>query len=80
MAKYIVAIVLLAVIAGPAFAQGRQTEPSPMEAAEQQRKKDALKIDQQYNAAMKNGDKAPAPVRTDPWQNMRGANEPNAKR
>jgi hypothetical protein len=78
MARYIFAIVLLAVIAGPVFAQNGQK--SPLEEAAQQRRTDAEKIDQQYNAAMKNSDKAPMPVRTDPWQNLRGTNDTNAKR
>jgi flagellar biosynthesis/type III secretory pathway M-ring protein FliF/YscJ len=80
MARFIVAIVLLAVIAGPVFAQRAKPGDNPLAAVDQQKKKDAAKVDQQYNAIMKNTDKTAAPVRTDPWQDMRGADDSKTKR
>ena len=79
MARYIVALVLLAIIAGPAFAQQKPPE-NPLAVDEQQKKKEALEVEKQYNATRKYRDQAPTPTRTDPWQNMRGADDSNTKR
>lgn len=80
MARYIVALVLLAVIAGPAFAQQKKPSDNPLVEIEQQRKKDAEAVDKKYKATLKNTDQAAAPVRIDPWQNMRGTADSKAKR
>jgi flagellar biosynthesis/type III secretory pathway M-ring protein FliF/YscJ len=80
MARYIVALVLLAIFAGPAFAQQKK-EDTPMQADEKRKKAEAEKIDKQYDAIMrKNSDTSAAPVRSDPWQNMRGADDSKNKR
>ena len=80
MARYIVALVLLAIFAGPVFAQQKK-EDTPMQAEEKLKKKEAEKIDKQYDAMMrKNKDLTAAPVRSDPWQNMRGADDSKTKR
>jgi hypothetical protein len=39
-----------------------------------------LEVEKQYNATRKYRDQAPTPTRTDPWQNMRGADDSNTKR
>ena len=80
MARYIVAIVLLAVIAGPAFAQRKGPERNPLAAEAEQKKKEAEVVDKQYKSVLKNTDQAAAPVRIDPWQNMRGAADSKANR
>ena len=79
MARFIVALVLLAVIAGPAFAQKKLHE-NPLAVEEQQKKKEAEAVEKQYNAMRKNSDQAATPTRTDPWQNMRGADDSKIKR
>jgi len=79
MARYIVAIVLLAVIAGPAFAQKKPPE-NPLVEEEQQKKKEAEAVEKEYNATRKYRDQAPTPTSTDPWQNMRGADDSKTKR
>jgi flagellar biosynthesis/type III secretory pathway M-ring protein FliF/YscJ len=79
MARYIVALVLLAVIAGPAFAQKKPTE-SPLAVEEQQKKKEAEAVEKEYNATRKYRDQAATPTRVDPWQNMRGADDSKTKR
>lgn len=82
MARYIVALVLLAIFAGPVFAQQKkEKEDTPLVAEEKLKKKEAEKIDKQYDAMMrKNKDLTAAPVRSDPWQNMRGADDSKTKR
>jgi hypothetical protein len=79
MARYIVAFVLLTVIAGPAFAQQRPEE-NPLAVEEQQKKKEAEAIEKRYNSIIKNTGNAAAPTRIDPWQNMRGAGDSQTKR
>jgi len=79
MARLIVAIVLLAIIAGPVFAQQKPAE-NPLAAEDRERKKEAEKVDKQYNAMRKHFDQAATPTNVDPWQNMRGANDPKAKK
>jgi hypothetical protein len=79
MARYIVAIVLLAVIAGPAFAEKKPPE-NPLAVEAQQKKKEAEAVEKEYNATRKYRDQAPTPTRSDPWQNMRGAADSSTKR
>ena len=78
MARYIVAIVLLAVIAGPVLAQEKPSD-NPLAVDEQQKKKDALEVEKQYNATRKFRDQAATPTRSDPWQNMRGPDDSKTK-
>jgi hypothetical protein len=81
MARYIIAIVLLAFIAGPVFAQGGQRGGNnPLAAEDARKKKDAVEVEKQYNAARQKADTAEAPTRVDPWQNMRGADDSKTKR
>jgi hypothetical protein len=79
MARFIVAIVLLAVIAGPAFAQKKPPE-NPLAVEEQQKKKEAEAVEKEYNATRKYRDQAAMPTRVDPWQNMRGTDDSKTKR
>ena len=76
---YIVAIVLLAFIAGPVFAQEKPSQ-NPLAEEAQQKKKEAEAVEKEYNATRKYRDQAPTPTRTDPWQNMRGADDSKTKR
>jgi len=78
MARYIVAILLLVNFAGPVFAQNKQPD-SLLELEDQEKKSDAAGVDKQYKSTLKNTDKAAAPTRADPWQNMRGANDSKTK-
>ena len=79
MARYIVAIVLLTIIAGPAFAQQSAGE-NPLAAEAEQRKKENEAIEKRYNSMLKNTDKTATPTRIDPWQKMRGADDSKTKR
>ena len=78
MARYIVAIVLLAIIAGPVLAEEKPSD-NPLAVDEQQKKKDALEVEKQYNATRKFRDQAATPTRSDPWQNMRGPDDSKTK-
>jgi len=78
MARYIVAFVLLAIIAGPVLAQEKPSD-NPLAVDEQQKKKEADAVEKQYNATRKFRDQAATPTRSDPWQNMRGADDSKTK-
>jgi hypothetical protein len=68
MRKIMIAAVLLAGLAGTAYAQQGQQE-DPEEAA---KKRDAAKLDKQYKTILELTDK-PTEVKSDPWRNMRGS-------
>jgi hypothetical protein len=81
MVRFIVAIVMLAVIAGPALAQQRRAPPpNPLAEEDKQKIKDAEAIDKQYKSTLRKTDPAATSVRVDPWQNMRGADDSKPKR
>ena len=81
MARYIVAIVMLAVVAGPTLAQQRRAPPAnPLAVEDKEKIKDAEAIDKQYKSTLRSTDSAATPVRVDPWQNMRGTDDSKAKR
>jgi hypothetical protein len=81
MARYIVAIVMLAVVAGPTLAQERKAAPAnPLAVEDKQKIKDAEAIDKQYKSTLRSTDPAATPVHVDPWQNMRGTDDSKAKR
>jgi hypothetical protein len=79
VARFIIGLVLLAAFAGPVFAQ----QPMPDDPAvldRIQKKKDAEALDKQYKSTLKSTDQAATPVRSDPWQNMRGTDDSKTKR
>ena len=79
VARYIVALVLLAAVAGPVFAEDKiPDDPAVLDRL--QKKKDAEALDKQYNSTLKNTNQATTPVRADPWQNMHGADDSKTKR
>jgi hypothetical protein len=79
VARTIVALLLLVAIAGPVFAQeARDDEPLIVE--QKEKKKEAEAIEKQYKSTLKNTDRPTTPVRSDPWQNMRGADDSKSKR
>ena len=81
MARYIVAVVLLAIIAGPVLAQQKSpADKNPLVEEYARKKKEAEEVEKQYNATRKDSDQAATPTRVDPWQNMRGADDSKAKR
>ncbi|HXZ46978.1 MAG TPA: hypothetical protein VEH02_09665 [Pseudolabrys sp.] len=74
MRRAMVAVVLLAMLTTPAFAQGRGQQQKPELPEDIQKRKDIEAVDQQYKATIKRTQKEDN-VRIDPWANMRGPND-----
>ena len=73
----IVGAVLAGCLAGPAYAQ----KENPLKIDEDLRRKDGEAIDREYKSTLQRTRKDAAETRpTDPWQNMRGAEDPKTKR
>ena len=79
MRAIILGAVAVAYLAGPVYAQGDK-DKNPLAVEEQQKKKEAEAVEKEYNATRKYRDQAPTPMRNDPWQNMRGADDSKTKR
>jgi len=73
MRRLIVSMLALAVLAGPAFAQGRRQASHQPTAAEIQKKKDAAEIERRYKATIK-ATPAVTSKTNDPWAIVRGMN------
>jgi hypothetical protein len=72
MRRTAIAVVLLAILATPVYAQrGQQRQESPEDI---RKKKDAEALDQEYKSTLKRTNKEDA-VRIDPWANMRAPND-----
>ena len=77
MRKITIAAVLLVGLAATAYAQQQQQpKVDPEEIAKQ---RDAAALDKQYKTILELTDKSSAPVKVDPWQNMRGASSEVSK-
>jgi len=73
----------IAALSGPTYAQQMRGErpKNPLQVEEEQRKKEAERVDQAYQAAMKKAQSGPADrVVVDPWQNMRTVDDSKTKR
>lgn len=75
MKKLVFGAVALVVLAAPAFAQTKDSEP--LEILEREKKQQAEQVDQQYKRTMDRSrkDADTAAARTDPWANMRTPND-----
>jgi hypothetical protein len=80
MRRIAIGLLVLALAGMPALAQrgggggGSQKEPSP---EEMQKKRDAEALERQYKSTLERTSKPDAaPVRTDPWANMRSTETP----
>jgi hypothetical protein len=72
MRRTAIAVVLLAILATPVYAQrGQQRQETPEDV---RKKKDAEALDQEYKSTLKRTNKEDA-VRIDPWANMRAPND-----
>jgi len=75
MRKIVIGMAVLALLAGgQALAQRRNpptapAQPTPEELA---KKREKETLDREYQNALRNTDQNTAPVRVDPWANMRG--------
>ena len=73
--------ILLAMLAGPAFAQQPSMDNKDPAANDQRQKlKDRDEIDKQYRATMEKTRQETTTTRADPWSNMRGADDSKSKR
>ena len=79
MKRIVAATVVLLALSGSVFAQpSKEDDPIIME---QKRKKlDAEAIDKEYKATLEKTRQNTAPVRVDPWSNMRGADDSKTRR
>ena len=79
MKRLTIAVGLLAaLLAGPAFAQQKSDDPIVLE--REQQMKDREEIDKRYNSTLKKTHRDAVTTSGDPWSNMRGAEDPKAKR
>ena len=79
MARFLVALALLAAIAAPAFAAERPDDPQVIERAE--KKKEAEAREKEYNTTIRaTTPGAATTTRSDPWRNMRGGDDSSGKR
>lgn len=75
----IAAAIAAALLAWPVYAQsgagGYQPKPEEIE-----KKRNAEALEQRYRNALEQTSKVAAPVKTDPWGNMRGPTDAKAKK
>jgi hypothetical protein len=79
MKRLIAATVALAFLTGPVFAQ-ESKDDDPIIMDQKQKKKDAEEIDKRYKSTLDKTRQETTAVKTDPWSNMRGADDSKAKR
>ena len=83
MKKLFAVTFALATLTGPVYAQSHshQTPQTPLQAEDAQKKKEAEKTEQEYQAAMKKTQgQASEQTVVDPWLNLRGADDAKTKR
>jgi hypothetical protein len=79
MRSIIIGAVVAASLAGPAYAQ-KQPDLTPLQQELETKKKDAAALDKQYLRTLERTSKNAEPVKTDPWQNMRGTGDSKTKK
>ncbi len=73
--------ILLAMLAGPAFAQQQSADDKDPAALEREDKqKEAEAIDKRYKSTLDKTRQNATTNRADPWSNMRGADDSKTKR
>jgi len=79
MKRLTIGAILLAMLAGPAFAQQEKADdPAAIERAQQQ--KDREEIDKRYKSTLEKTRQEVPVTRSDPWSNMRGPDDSKTKR
>jgi hypothetical protein len=69
------------VLTAPAYAQEKKDDDEPLVQIEKSKKRDREDVDKQYSRAMqRTSSKGTEAVKTDPWSNMRGPDDPKAKK
>ena len=73
--------ILLAMLAGPAFAQQPSMDTKdPAIADQEQKKKDREEVDKRYKSTLEKTRQETTATRADPWSNMRGTVDSKTKR
>jgi hypothetical protein len=87
MKRITIGLVLLAIMAGAVHAQTpeeqeekKREENNPLLKEYHEKQKENAKIEQQYQRTLRATDSTAAPVKIDPWANMRGTNETSKKK
>lgn len=81
MKRFTIAAIVLGLLAGAAFAQPKAHKGGGSgQEVDEAKAKEAEGIDRQYKSTLQRTRKDAAPVRTDPWSNMRGADDGKTKR
>jgi len=81
--KRVFAVALAAAaLAVPAYAQQQQKDDEPLVQIEKQKKMDREEVEKQYSRTMQrtSAKGATEAVKVDPWSNMRGPDDPKAKK
>ena len=71
---------LAASLAGGVYAADEEDEPNGLKKELMERRKDDAAIDRQYKATLQRTRKDAVVAPSDPWSNMRGAEDSKAKR
>jgi hypothetical protein len=82
MKRITIGLVLLAFLAVPLHAQGKKQkkdEDNELLRQYEQRKKENAEIDKQYQKTLQQTGGNTAPVKVDPWANMRGTDATKSK-
>ena len=74
-----VGVAFLTALIGAASAQP-SNEDDPIIMEQKEKKKEAEELDKRYKSTLEKTRKDTPAERIDPWSNMRGANDPKAKR
>ena len=75
MKKIIASAIVLGILTGPVFAQ-KSRDDDPIMIQERDKQQQAQALDKQYKRTLDQTRKdGSAPVRSDPWANMRGQND-----
>jgi hypothetical protein len=76
MKKVAMGVMVLAVFAAVAHAEDKE---NPSVKTREQIKKESEAVDQQYQKTLRETDRNVTPAKSDPWANMRGSNNSQAK-
>lgn len=75
MKKIVASAIVLGLLGGPVFAQ-KSRDDDPIMVQERDKQQQAQALDKQYKRTLDHTRKeGSAPVRSDPWANMRGSND-----
>lgn len=81
MKRLTLSAILLAMLAGQAYAQQpSMADKDPIVLERERMKKDALDVDKQYKSTLEKTNQGTPQVRSDPWSTMRGSDDSKTKR